>query len=137
MQEQWIRWEPVAGLSEKYSIVSITGKIEGFWIILSSAKPEGKSIRLEFLGTPESYQTTDIHYMSSRMNKLQQQYGATFFTEWTFFKVLNSEYAKWVSDESFGFIQLEGLLHVVLIGTNSIVDMITPSEPQVIFKEGY
>mgnify|MGYP003462753456 FL=1 len=49
MLGEWIRWEPIQGLSEKYFIDCIIDSIENFSILLSDDKNE-KKLRL-FLKT--------------------------------------------------------------------------------------
>lgn len=129
--EQWIRWKPIEGLVEKYYIESITDSIEGFKIILSSAKDSTRKVRIIFDDSVDSYKRTDESFRLSDIHEIHTEYGNSFYTEWTFFKVVHSTYAQWVSEQSFGTIEPEYFMHFSLIAVDSILDIINSTEPRV------
>ena len=53
MQEQWTRWEPIAGLAQKYYIESISDIIEGFKILLFDANDREKKVLVSFPNSVE------------------------------------------------------------------------------------
>ncbi len=136
-QEQWTRWEPIENLSEKYWVESIADGIEGLTILLFDDEDRQKKVLVKFTGTTESYQRTDESSTLKRLYALHQKYGAEFITTWTFFKVLNSSYVKWLSDQSYGFMQPAYFQHFVLVTVDDVVDIIDPCEPKVEFLEEY
>ncbi len=131
MQEQWIRWEPVKGLSRKYYVESISDSIEGFKIILFDSSDRRKKVHVIFEDSVDSYRSIDESLKFRDTYELHQQYGSKFSTEWTFFKVINSSYVKWLSEQTYGTVEPEYLTHFVLLAVDSMVDIINPVEPKI------
>ena len=133
MIERWIRWEPIKGLSKKYYIESITDNIRGFKIILSDSNDENKKLQITFGNSVDSYKSTYESFQQKMLFDLEQKYGPDFFTEWTYFKVLNSEYLAYLSQQSYGITDSLSLMHFSFISMEFIVDIIASSEPKVKF----
>jgi len=68
---------------------------------------------------------------SSVINKIDERYGTEFYAEWTFFKVTNSEYIQWLSEQSYGIAESESLIHFSILAGDSIVDVIAAYEPKI------
>ncbi len=132
MMEQWIRWKPIEGLAKKYYIESITDSIEGFKIILSCVTDPTRKVHVIFDDSVDSYKRTDESFKLSDIYEIHKQYGNSFCTEWTFFKVVHSTYAQWVSEQSFGTIEPEYFMHFSLIAMDSVVDIICDYEPTIV-----
>jgi hypothetical protein len=136
MQEQWIRWEPAKGLSSKYCIESILDNLEAFKIVLHDEHDSRKKIYIIFEGFVGSYKWTDETFRLGTVSFLNKQYGTKFYSEWTFFKVINSKYLRLISEESCSISDSRNLIHLVIIESNSILDIIAASEPKIEFVEG-
>lgn len=131
MQEQWIRWEPISGLSENYNLISISDKIEGFEILLSDDKTDKKRVRIFFKNSVEAYRCSDETYRLKTFEELDELYGTKFYAEWSFFKVLGSQYLLWLSEQSFGISDSRALKHFTFFTTNSVLDVTASYEPEV------
>lgn len=129
MQENWERWEPISGLSSKYYVESLSDSIEGFRILLSDAYDEYKKVEVLFEDSVHAYRSTDESFRQSVINKIDERYGTEFYSEWTFFKVTNSEYIQWLSEQSYGIA--ESLTHFSILAGDSIVDVIAAYEPKI------
>ncbi len=132
--EQWIKWEPINGLSCKYQIDSVSDTIDGFFIVLSSTTNE-KKIKITFEGYLLSYRKTDESFRQSTVTFLEEHYKTKFYAEWTFFKVINSTYLQWLSEESYGFSDSVPPIHFSFIDDDSILDVVATYEPKVEFIE--
>lgn len=131
MSEQWIKWEPDNDLSPKYYIESITDSLEGFIIILSDNNDKKKKVKVIFKESVHAYRSTDESFRQSTINILDESYGTHFYTEWTFFKVINSEYIQWLSKQSYSIVDSEPLIHFSFLSVDSIIDVIAAYEPQI------
>lgn len=131
MNEQLVQWKPIKGLSKKYYVESISDSTEGFKIILFDSSDRRKKVHVIFEDSVESYKSTDESLKWRDLHELHKQYGRNFITEWTFFKVINSNYVKLLSDQTYGTLKPEYLTHFILLAVDSVVDIINPIEPKV------
>lgn len=70
-------------------------------------------------------------FRQSTINDLDARYGMEFYSEWTFFKVVNSEYMQWLSKQSYSIVGSEPLIHFSFLAVDSIVDVIATYGPKV------
>jgi hypothetical protein len=136
MNENWIKWEPAEGLAKKYSINSISDTLDKFEIILSEYDNINHKIKVKMkFDFVDSYRCTDKSLRLKDMGELVEKRDEKFHNNWTFFKVLNSKYLKYLSKQSYGIIDDRNLMHFALITEDLIIDLINPSEPIVEFIE--
>lgn len=129
MSEQWEKWEPVTELASKYFIDSISDDVNCFRIILCESKNEKKKVEVVFEDSVYAYRSTYESFRNKTINTLEEQYGASFYTDWTFFKVNRSKYIHWLSEQSYGISSAQSLIHFCLLAVDSIVDVISTTEP--------
>ena len=132
MKEQWIKWEPIANLAPKYYIDKISHTIKDFHIILSEDSSTERKIKILFEDSVDAYRDTDESFRRKLIYDLGQTYGSNFYGKWTFFKVYNSKYLQWLSEESFEITNSLGFIHFSLIAADSILDIVTTYEPKII-----
>lgn len=133
MQEQWTRWEPIVGLAGKYYLESIADTFDGFKAFFFDAKNHNKKIQVIFEDSVHSYIRTDESCRSDLIFRLKNQYGSEFYATWTFFKVTNSEYLRWLSEQSCTFSDYLKMQHFSFITMDFILDIVTNYEPRVEF----
>src|SRR3989304_7328130 len=101
MQEEWTRWEPIEGLGKSYEIDSVSNDNKnGFVVLLSEYNDEKKRLRVAFENSVCSYRSTDETLRCKKIEQLNDKYGTYFYSKWAFFKVTNSEYLQWLSEQS-------------------------------------
>lgn len=132
---QWERWEPIKNLNDKYYIESITDTLNGLNIILFEMDDRKKKIQLLFKNGVFSYRVTDEGLRMNLIGLLDNQYGGNFYGYWTFFKVIDSPYLQWLSQESCETSDAISLKHFCLVAADSIMDIIHSKEPEVILLE--
>ena len=130
MLGHWTRWEPVEGLAMKYYIDSVSDAKNGFEIIFSKPNDKNK-VRVLFQDNIDSYIKTDESYRLSVIHELGKKYGKNFYGYWTFFKVENSGYLQWLSEQSYGLSNYRPLLHFSFVTADSILDVIAAYEPVI------
>lgn len=132
-KEIWHKWEPsVSGLSKKYSIKSIEDIIGECNIYLYDNE-KNDVVRVNFYESTDILRRTNTNYRSAELNRLSTEYGESFFKEWTFFKISNSQYTRDLVEESYGMLDAAYCTHFVFVGSNCIVDVITDHEPKIEF----
>jgi hypothetical protein len=130
----WKRWEPIRNLQRKYYIVSVINIEEELSVILAAENNKNK-VQVLFKRAA-SYLLVDEGLRIRLIGLLDIQYGTTFYGDWTFFKVTNSLYLKWLSEESYGISDSPKLIHFSLIASDSIIDIISHEEPLVTIITG-
>ncbi len=133
MLEQWTHWKPIEGLSKKYYTDSLSRDNNKFEMVLSDSEDEYKKIRIFFDGGVQSYRSTNESFRLAIVDDLHERYGVQFYGHWTFFKVTNSSYLKWLSEQSDGISDIYNFTHFALLTADSLEDIISGKEPLVEF----
>lgn len=132
MNEIWERWEPVAGLRDKYCVEYIDDRIDCFRVRLYwDYYNDPKRVDIFFENSVDSYRRTEEMYRHGVVLDLDKRYGKEFYAPWTLFKITNSKYIKWLSDESCTISDHMPLIHFVMLAADSLVDIVTTYEPKV------
>ena len=127
--EQWIKWTPNKALERKYSKKDLILDMS-FRILAEDELKQTQNMQINFEEGVSIFRVTDIAYCSSVLEYIDKVYGDNFHNQWTFFKVINSEYIKWLHAESFEVVDLN-TNHYAFVFTNCIVDVIECSEPEI------
>ena len=131
MHEQWKKWAPIDGLSPRYYIEAIHDIMDGFSIILVPDEDTTSKVIIAFENSVEAYRATDESFRQKTLLKLSREHGIGLLGQWALFKVHNSSYIHWVSEESFNITGSLQLQHFVFIGGNQIVDVLSTDEPKI------
>jgi hypothetical protein len=136
MNEQWIWWKPLEELAKNYYIDAVLDtNNDGFIIQLSEVKNEKKKIKIVFENSVAAYRNTSESFRLYLLEELEKKYGSRFYTEWSFFTVVNSEYLKWLSIQSEGITQDVDFTHFVIFGSDSVLEIICGYEPRMEMME--
>lgn len=133
--EKWNKWIPLENLQPKYNVDSILDSFDGLKIILSDTKDSSKKVIFNFDGLIDSYRSSDEGFSLRKLNELEKFYGNDFYKNWTFFTVENSEYIKWLSNESYGVYDSIPKQHYSFLASNVVIDIISLEEPKVNYYE--
>lgn len=133
MQEQWMRWEPVKGLSSNYYVDYILDGKDGFKIVLVDYIDDKKKMMIIFDKSVYAYKSTEESFRQQTLDMLAEQYGGKFYQEWAFFKVQNSSYLKWLSKQSYGITDSLPFMHFSILTVDSFIDIVDSYEPKIEF----
>jgi hypothetical protein len=131
VEERWIKWEPIKDLANKYSIELISENKEGLIIVLSSHSDSKKLVKIIFKDSVDSYRSTDESLRLSSVHDFFKYSKHTLNGAWTFFKVNNSTYAQWLSEQSYGLSEPTLFTHFLLLTSDEVIDLIATYEPTV------
>lgn len=128
--EQWVEWKPDFGdkLFANYCVESIHDIVDDYYIILASVQDLTKKIKILYVDSVEAYRRTDAFL---RKRSLAIFEGPT--KNFAVYRVENSCYAKWLSEESYGFVESKDFVHLVFVGENCVVDVVARYEPKIIY----
>ena len=126
---QWIKWEPISGLEEKYFIKKFSDDNETLDIFLSGYKDSSNKVQVTFENSIYAYNRTDESFRQKIIHELNEKYGASFYGDWTFFKINNSSFTNWLGKTR----DANTLIHFCFVEADSIVDVIASQEPKVKF----
>ncbi len=133
MSEEWIKWEPLKELPSQYYIDSVSDTRKAFCIVLSDSNDSKNQIKFIFEGPVDSYRKTEETFTFSILDHIHKKYGAGFYNKNSFFKIVNSLDIRALSEQSYGIAESRNLTHYVFWGLDSLVDVISASQPNIEF----
>jgi hypothetical protein len=133
MQEKWTQWKPLVDAANKYYIESISIKVDEFKILLVDAVGDSPKVSIFFPHFINNFRINDEGFRLLTIAYLNKNYEGNFYSEWTFFKIENSEYLKWISEQSYGISDDCRLVHFCILTDDEIFDFVASSEPKVEF----
>ena len=134
MNEKWTRWEPINSLSKKYHVKYLFDSIDnGFQVLLIAENNEEKQLLISFPNSVNAFRQTDETFTLFTIDYLNKIYGDTFYSEWTFFKVENSNYLESIAEQSLGIAEppYYNFIHYCIITSDLILDIASTYEPTV------
>lgn len=79
-----------------------------------------------------SFRQSDEWDRLKTMNYVLGTYGSDYFVKWPFCIVKNSNYFKWLDDEKFNHLCIEGMIkHFCIVTLNDVVDLLVCEEPKL------
>ena len=69
------------------------------------------------------------------VDELDKRYGTEFYVNWSFFKIENSAYLDWLSQQSYGYAKDFKIQHFVIMGMHYIVDVAANNDPEITFLD--
>ena len=133
MSKEWIKWEPfVPGIEGNYRFDNISDNENGFKLVISQLNSE-KKLEITFVNSIWAYKRTSESFRQNLFNILSEKYGDDFYTEWSFFKVTESDYLQWLSVESNTVTDQLKLSHFVIMTIDDVIDIAANYEPEIKF----
>jgi hypothetical protein len=124
LNEKWIRWEFKEGLEKKYDIDMLENIDNKLLVNLSDANND-KKLNLKWDGSMEFY----IYSYEVARSKLCENLDVM---EWTFFKIENSKYLKWIKENFAKIYENKELYHFCIVGINFVLDIVACDYPIII-----
>ncbi len=138
MTESWERWEPVEGLAKNYYAEKVVEDYDGLSIILIDNDNNAHKILFQVEQAALAYRISYEGFRVKLFRELREKYGSEFHASWTFFKVNDSEYVKWIDQESDTIAShwsstINPLQHICLMTMEAVIDVISYGEPKITF----
>ncbi len=133
MIESWERWEPIPNLARCHDVEKVVESFQNFSLeIIELETDQNNKILLDFGKTVQAYRNVYETFRVMLFTKLRNKYGTDFYANWTFFKVQDSEYIKWIEQRSNTSCSSIKLSHFSFLFNDSVVDVIASQEPKII-----
>jgi len=106
---------------------------DGFQVLLIAENDEEKKILISFPHSVNAFRQTDETFTLLTIDYLNRIYGDTFYSEWTLFKVENSNYLQSIAEQSLGIGEppYYNFVHYCIITPDLILDIASTYEPTV------
>ncbi len=89
------------------------------------------TIKVTFYRLVDAFRRSDKDFYFKMLHDLSSRYGGDFYGNWSFFKITNSDYLKWISEKSCTVSDYLPFQHFCIIGGNEIIDVLAQKEPEV------
>ena len=130
MTERWKKWMPVKGLPPKmYNNLLVDGE-EGV-ILNFSDENDTKRIIVKFDGNVLSYRNTDEGLLMKMLIFLDENYGSSFYGNWSIFKAANTAYINWFLEESSGIYKPDEIHHYIFLTPHDVIEVLSTDIPSI------
>ena len=122
-------------MAEKYYVDSVLYDCERFEILLSDSKNPKNKVLVKFECLIGGYRLINESFTIKIINYLDEKYGGNFYGKWTFFKVNESSYLKWLTEEAKGLnIAMKmDFMHFSFLAIDYVVDVLATRERKIEF----
>lgn len=127
-----VKWDILKNInSYGLNIKSISDDFDGLTVILENNELELFLIRWADV---ESYcrSTEEVRFkfIAGEWQQVRKE-----FPNWSFFKVTNSPYIKWIKEQAGGFMDEDKLIHFMIVSTDYVLDIVSKYEPDECYKK--
>ncbi|MCI8408533.1 MAG: hypothetical protein HFJ09_04585 [Lachnospiraceae bacterium] len=127
-----VKWDILKNInSYGLNIKFISDDFDGLTVILENNELELFSIRWADV---ESYcrSTEEVRFkfIAGEWQQVRKE-----FPNWSFFKVTNSPYIKWIKEQAGGFMDEDKLIHFMIVSTDYVLDIVSKYEPDECYKK--
>lgn len=132
VKENWLRWNPIPGLAKKYYLTELLHNITaGFIIEMLNEDNQKVGVKIVFAEAVLAYRYTEESLPQFTVHYLRAKYEEEFYSAWCLFKIENSTYLKWITEESYGIYDDIKLTHFCILTSDQRLDIIVGYEPEV------
>ena len=130
MKEYWKKWLPTIDVARKYYITKLVENNDGLHLLLVSTDDKSK-IKIEFPGYVHAHRYTEELAARSTIEAIRDERGELIASDWTFFIVENSAYARKIEVDSSEIYTASQLIHFAVVASDSLVEVITYLVPEI------
>lgn len=128
MENNWKTWIPHYDLENKYFICKVVDDEDGLQLFLIS-NDYTKKICVQFPGMVYAYRNRLELAALCTLDKIEDKTRGFLASDWTFFVVENSAYAKEIAKESQDIYPFSRLIHFAIVGGQALFEVITDALP--------
>ena len=130
MENNWKAWIPHHELENKYFICKAVDDEDGLQLFLISNDYTQK-ICVQFPGMVYAYRNRLELAALRTLDKIEDKTRGFSASDWTFFVVENSAYAKEIAKESQGIYSFSQLIHFAIVGGQVLFEVMTDALPVI------
>ena len=102
--EKWERWTVNPEIPAKLELQALIDDKDGLRLVLTDVHEN--TYTFLFDGLVLSYRNTDEGTLNRTLEHLYKHYDPDFYGDWTLFQVTDSNYLKWLAEESTNIYRL-------------------------------
>lgn len=126
MNDIWIPWNPHEWIQPHYNFVQCNDFIKRFELLLTGPD-NNQQVRIAFDSPIYMYRATyQPHIAAVSLSK-----DHPYYNRWTFFKVINSTYIDWLTEQSYETLETHQYTHFSWVTPQAVIDVISREEPIV------
>ena len=118
LKEQWIKWQLPANKAIAYRFHSFTENSKESTILLVDSDNAARKLEVTPQGLVLAYRKVSFPSKQDIVN-------------WPIFKIINSNFVQFLSDESYGIFSSNDFNHFTLITIDSTIDVVCGLEPVI------
>lgn len=133
----WERYYEDTSMPKQIALQKLVNDKNGLKISLSDHNSDDKFVDIIFKDGPVAYRCLDeVEYLKT-MNYLNNTYESEYFEDCKIFKVKDSEFMKWIKDESFETFdcELQGCEQYVIFTVKEVIEVLTCSKPELLIYQ--
>lgn len=131
MENIWTVWKPTDIMERKYEIYKFIDDGDDICLYLRSVASPQK-LTLKFQGMVYAYRNRLELAALCTINEIIDENYNLDASQWTFFIVKNSTFAKSIEKESQGIYPESGLIHFAVVASDYLMEFITDAMPVLI-----
>ncbi|TCI72864.1 MULTISPECIES: hypothetical protein [unclassified Exiguobacterium] len=129
--EKWERWTVNQEIPAKLYLQALIDDKDGLTLVFTDA--DENNYTFLFDGLVLSYRNTDEGTLFKTLEQLYKNYGPDFFRNWTLFNVTDSNYVKWLAEESTNiYEEIYDIHHYVFLTSNDVIEVLSTDPPSLI-----
>src|SRR5699024_9642243 len=128
--KRWKKWMPVKGLPPKmYNNLLVDGE-EGV-ILNFSDENDTKRIIVKFDGNVLSYRNTDEGSLMKMIIFLNENYGSSFYYNWSIFNATNTTYINYILEEITEINKADEIHHYIFLTPHDVIEVLSIDIPSI------
>lgn len=132
MQEQWIAWDLLSNSQKKYELDSLVYEgLARVSLSLYGLLDPNQRCNITFVSTALANRSYSGDLMDFKLQALEKKYGKDFYQLNSFFKVMDSEYSRWLFKVWDRMYRLEDIYHYAFITSDKIIDIVLVEEIRI------
>ena len=126
-KDQWVKWTSSnIDLAGNFYIYEVVYNFKDLKLVLADWDEQDRRLEVTFLHS-YLYRITNESLCVKLEQYLKENYGTVFYQRWSFFVVNNSSYIN-----EMGYLNSDKkLIHFVVMGSESVVDILSEQAPMV------
>lgn len=132
MKSEIVKWDILKNINNSgLNIKSISDDFNGLTVVLENNELELLTIKwVDVDSYCCSTEEVRFKFIAGEWQEVRKE-----FPDWSFFKVTNSSYIKWVKEQAGGFMDEDELIHFMIVSMDYVLDIVSKYEPNEFYKK--
>lgn len=129
--EKWERWTVNPEIPAKLELQALIDDKDGLRLVLTDVHEN--TYTFLFDGLVLSYRNSDEGTLNRTLEHLYKHYDPDFYGDWTLFQVTDSNYLKWLAEESTNIYEtVYNIQHYAFLTSHDVIEVLSTDPPTLI-----